>query len=151
MSFLKGLDEVLGLKEAEVKPVEVVEEKGTPVPEWDPEDDFEAPKEGDPDAVNDFKPVDKFRDAIDAALASEGIDVEKEVRRKYKPTSGDISQHDWMMAREKLFSEEPYVFKCKRCLIHVEVGNEQTMNEALLEKEVELNCAQQVINDVENQ
>lgn len=151
MSFLKNLDAVLGIKEEEVKQEEIIQEKGTPVPEWDPEDDFERPKEVDPDTVNDFKPVNNFRDAIDAALTAEGIDVEKEVRRKYKAASGDMSQHDWALAREKLFSEEPYVFKCKRCLIHVEVGNEQTMNQALLEKEVELNCANQVINDIENE
>jgi hypothetical protein len=150
MSFFKGLSEILGFKDEEKKE-EIIEEKGTPVPEPDPEDEFENPKPEDPDAVNDFKPVDKFKDAIDAVLFSEGIDVQKEIRRKYKPTTGDMSQHDWEMAREKLFSEEPYVFKCKRCLIHVEVGNEQTMNQALEENEVELNCAQQVVNDIENE
>lgn len=146
MSFFDKLDAILGIETPKPKEEPIVEHH-TPMPEASPEDDFESPPVQDPDFIPDYKAPDPFKNEIDSILLAEGVDVEKEMRRRYNPAGGDLTEHDWAMARERLFSEEPYVFKCKRCLKHVEVGPDQVIREAVIENGIDPNCGIQVVND----
>jgi hypothetical protein len=151
MSFLDQLDKALGLEEK--KPdsvpigVDLTPNGAVPLPS-DPEDEFDTPQTPDPDAIP--KPVDPFALMLDQALTAEGVDVQKEMLRRYNPTSGNTQEHDWQMYREKLFNGEPYIFKCKRCLKAVHVDEEQTINQALEEDEIDPNCGAGIVNDMMN-
>jgi len=157
--FLDKLDDALGLKPKEETPqpqlgdIPAAAPTPTPtlqpVPEATPEDDFEPVKEPDPEDVP--KEPDPFATAIDDALRAEGVDVDKELRRKYDPAKGDLQTHDWKMEREALFSDEAYKFRCKRCLKWVTVAREQTIGQALVDQQIEPNCAAQIVQDIQAQ
>ena len=118
------------------------------VPDETPENEFEDPVLRDPEEVPGEP--DPFAQMLDDMLKSDGIDVELEKRRKYNPAVGNIQEHDWQTHRESMFSNEPYIFRCKRCLKFVEVQREQTINEALSSLEIDPNCANQVIQGIMN-
>lgn len=147
MGFLDELNKVL-----EVKPVapELAVSLPAPVLSGDgseyvtqPEPEFDEP---DPNAPP--LPYDPFRDAIEAALTAEGVDVSLELRRRYDPAAGNTQTHDWESQREALFSDEKYQFKCARCSKWVHVGRDETMSQAMAEQDVDPNCASVVINDI---
>lgn len=146
MSFLDELDKTLGI-EKKPDPVQDISTPNgaAPLPE-DPEDQFETPVVPDPEAI--LKPEDPFALMVESALQAEGIDVQKEMLRKYDPTANNVQEHDWKMQREKLFNGEPYIFKCKRCLKAVHVAEEQTINDALKEGEIDPNCGAGIVNNV---
>jgi hypothetical protein len=149
MSFIDQLDKALGIEEKKEEPVrDVAAPNGAAPLPADPDDEFETPTEPDPEAIP--KPQDPFAAMIDQALAAEGVDVQKEMLRKYNPTANDVQEHDWKMHREKLFNGEPYIFRCKRCLKAVHVREEQTINEALKEGEIDPNCGVGIVNDMMN-
>jgi hypothetical protein len=149
MSFAKGLDEMLGLTEPEQRedpmPSAATAVMQEQIPDA-PEGEFDEPSAPDPDAPE--RERDPFKEMVDAALAAEGVDVQKEVLRRYDPTKGDVSAHEWETQREALFAGEKYQFKCKRCLKWLHAGRDQTMNEALDEMGVDANCSNQVVKDM---
>lgn len=145
MSFLDELDKTLGIEKKEEKKPEETPYVATPVAEATPDDEFETPTPPDPDAIS--RPEDPFAAMLDSALQAEGVDVQKELLRRYNPASGDVQTHDWKMHREKLFSGEPYIFRCKRCYKAVHVREDQTINEALREGEIDPNCANVIVTD----
>lgn len=148
--FKDKLDELFGLEEKPVqKPVvEVHAQTSAPVEEV-PENEFEPEAPVDEESVAAFEP-DPFTKALTEMLESEGVDVKLEKRRKYDPTSGDIATHDWQSQRERLFSNEPYKFRCKRCLKWVEVNTDETINDALTRNDIDPNCGQVVVGEIMN-
>lgn len=143
MAFLNQLDEMLGLdqKKDEVAPEERL--PGMKIEDLPPENPFDESIE-----VPEVK--DPFALAIQAALQEEGVDVSREMQRKYDPAGGDITQHEWITHRERLYDNEPYIFKCKRCLKYVTVYAEETIGQALQEGEIDPNCGAQVVSDTMN-
>lgn len=145
--FNKKFDEVFGLTKEEPKVLDIVEAlPQSPTPEVE-EELFDPPAALDPEAIPNEK--DPFTSELDQMLASEGVDVELEKRRRYNPTSGDMQAHDWETVREALYSDEKYQFRCKRCLQWVHVAREQTMVQAYEEQGIDPNCANKVITDIQ--
>jgi hypothetical protein len=149
--FTDGLDELLGLKQRQDAPAEAEALEAVPgqqqlpddpAGEFDPEPGEPGPEGAPP------RERDAFTAMLDDALASEGVDVGLELRRRFDPTKGNTSTHEWEMKREVLFSGEKYKFCCKRCLKWLSVGGDQTMAEALIEQGVDSNCANQVVTDI---
>lgn len=147
--FNDKFDEIFGIKKEE-KPETKVEltSSSTQSVEPVPEDEFEPEPIPDPEAVPGE--ADPFAAALDSLLEAEGVDVRLEKRRKYDPTNGNTNSHDWATVQESMFSDEPYKFRCKRCLKWVTVGREQLLNDALQEQEVDPSCANEVIGGVQN-
>ena len=94
---------------------------------------------------NDPSSNDPFSALIDSMLESAGVDASD---HKYNPTSGDMSQHDWISQRERLFSGEDYMFRCQRCLKWVKVPSDRTITEALAQNDIDPNCGAQVMSDI---
>lgn len=134
------IEQELGISKEEPKPseAEVVQAPLQPPVEGIEELDPPAP------AV----PSDPFAKLVDGMLRESGVDVDLEIRRPYKATAGNVNQHDWAIGRERLFSDEPYIFKCKRCFSHVHVDSSQTIDQALVDKGVDPNCSAQIVADI---
>lgn len=112
------------------------EEEFEPEPSLDPE---EVPEEPDPFAL-----------LLDEVLLAEGVDVKLEKRRKYDPTKGNMQEHDWQAAKDTIYSDESYKFRCKRCLKWLVVKREETMGEVMERDGLDPNCASSVISSVMN-
>lgn len=149
--FSKSLDDLFGFQEE--KKEDTHEEAQNPSHEHSAgccqhsvEDEFEPPaKVAEDDIPRD---VDPFLSGLDSLIQEAGLDPEMEKRRKTPLTSGNLQAHDWMIGREKTFSDDPYKFRCRRCLKWVTVGNEQTIGEALDQQGVDPNCSQIVMDEV---
>jgi hypothetical protein len=94
------------------------------------------------------EPTDPFTKMVDGMIRSEIPDADKVLRQPYQATAGNINRHDWTMGREKLFSGEDYQFKCKRCYTFLNVGEGQSIDEALAGNGVDPNCSRQIVVDV---
>lgn len=141
------LDELFGFNPPAPKPADTPHTAQEAVPVEQVPDEFEPETPPDPEA--DPVEIDPFTREIQAMLEASGVDVALERRRKYSPTSGDIQTHDWESQRERIFSDEPYKFRCKRCLKWVVMKGDQTFGQALEELGVDPNCAAQVIQDIQ--
>ena len=94
------------------------------------------------------EPTDPFAKMVDSMIRSEVPDADTVLRQPYQATAGNINKHDWTMGREKLFAGEDYQFKCKRCFTYLNVGEDQSIADALVEMGVDPNCSRQIVADV---
>jgi hypothetical protein len=147
--FSKQIDEVFGSETVKSTPEDAKSAESVHVQSelTDlPENEFEPEGVVDPEEVP--ADPDPFAAMLDLMLKEEGVDVELEKRRKYNPTGGDVNNHEWVSQRERMFSEEPYMFRCKRCLKWVQVGSEETIAEVLQRNEIDPNCGHQVLSSI---
>jgi len=112
------------------------------------DEEFEPERALDPEVVPEEP--DPFALLLDEVLAAEGVDVKLEKRRKYDPTKGNVQEHDWQAAKDTIYSDESYKFRCKRCLKWLVVKREETMGEVMGRDGVDPNCASAVISSVMN-
>lgn len=111
-----------------------------------PENEFDPEGPLDPEAIP--TEPDSFTQMLTEMLEAEGVDVKLETRRRYDPAKGNTSSHEWETQRERMFANEPYQFRCKRCLKWVEVASDETVLDALQRTGVDPNCASQVLTDI---
>jgi hypothetical protein len=151
--FNDKFDELFGVQPEKTRPVQV-----STAPELSrndieasslPENEFDPVVEPDPEAIPEEP--DPFARLVDQMLESEGVDVALEKRRKYDPTKRNIQEHDWDTAKDTIYSDESYKFRCKRCLKWLVVGREETMAEVMERDQVSPNCAETVVLSVMNE
>lgn len=134
-TFMDGLDDLLGVDD---KPKQEPKDDGNPFGDQEPAERPASVADAAPEEDPEFEPVkppdewdlpapgpDEYTKQMDAILAGEGIDVEKELRRRYDPAKGNLQAHDWESVREAIFEGEPFEFRCKRCgkYVHVRRGH----------------------------
>lgn len=141
LTFAEQLDKLLGI--VEVKPTEVRELEPGYQPPTDMDSLYDA-LEDPPEPT-----TDPFAQKLEQMLKENGVDVDTELRRQYNPTLGDVQSHDWGQGREVLFSNEPIQFKCRRCGFYLEARGDQTMAEAMEEKGINPNCANAVVQSIQ--
>jgi len=142
------MDDLFGISKPEAKKEDLILNQGTHVQVQSEiaEDEYDAEKPVDPE--EDTVEKDQFSFMLDSLLESEGVDVSLEKRKKYNPAKGNFNNHDWASARESIYSDEAYQFRCRRCLKWVNVRRDQTLVEACEESSVDLNCGSQVLSDI---
>jgi hypothetical protein len=147
MSFLKEWDKMLGIEEPEPEvEAEAPVDTGPQLQstDYDASDDLEPEREEDPDRPH--KP-DPFTSMIDSLLATEGVDGAMVARKKESLNGVDPSAHVWKMAREAIFADDDYKFRCAKCLKWVTVPRDSTIDSAVVEQGVNPNCAVQLVTD----
>lgn len=146
MGFLDELDSLLGVETAPKKETSV--ENSDVPPTVDSKFSMDDSEEYDPPGPEREREPDAFQSLVDAAIREGGLDPEKESRRRYDPTKGDLVSHDWESPMVREFSCDQYKFRCRRCLKWVTVGSDQTLNEALAQQEVNPNCSAGIARDI---
>lgn len=152
--FSKELDDLFGIKSPEKKneilSIATEDSVSTSRPSVDLEEEELEPEVMKDPEDTEIKDPDPFASMLDSLLESEGVDVSLEKRKKYNPVKGNPNQHDWASARESLYSDEAYQFRCRRCLKWVNVRRDQTLIDACNENDIDLNCGSQVMADIMN-
>lgn len=135
--FKDRLDELLGVEKKAVEVHAPPDEDCTSTAPVELEEELDPPRAD----------KDPFSSMLDEVFADAGVDLEKESRRKYDPSSGNLRAHDWCSERESIFSSDKYKFRCRRCFKWVTVEREQTIDDAMKQQDVNPDCAMAVITD----
>lgn len=61
-----------------------------------------------------------------------------------------VEKHDWQSERAVMFGCDDQKFRCSKCAVRLTVRVDQSIKDAVEEQEVNPNCAEQLVNDMQD-
>lgn len=133
---MSNLDEFLANLDKAPQPEAAPEAATDPSPEAPagPPDPY-AHLIGHAGPIQEKSPFDAFLDSMEAPADLPAEDP------KYE-------QHDWKTIQDAIFEDDHYVWRCQRCFRQVNVGRQETLEQACQKVNLNPNCGLQVAAEV---
>lgn len=90
---------------------------------------------GHDNSLQEKNPFDAFLDDLEAQSGP----VSEETQ---------FEQHDWKTIKEAIYEEDIYVWQCRRCFRQVNVSREETLEQACSKINLNVNCGEQILDDI---